>query len=868
MSILPFLIGKNKDILKYIRDKKVLEILIKNNIRNLRDIQRDAIIKGLFFRQNFLICTPSGSGKTLIGELAIINNIFINPDCVGIYIVPYKALAVEKHKYFTKNYSKYNLRAAISIGDTEIDIEEIRKSNVLITTFEKLDSILRNFRYNDPWLINLGVVVIDEIHVMGDFYRGSRLESLIIRLLMNYDLQMICLSATISNPDNFGGWLNSLSLKYGKKSFKIIIDKKRPIELEYKIQKMENKVAGIRQMLKKCLSEQGQALIFSYSRKSTEKNAEIYKKTVRRYLTQHEKEYLIKMQNKLAKIPAHSKILKELLPFGVGFHHAGLQSKEKKILEDLYNKKFIKLICCTTTLAAGVNMPARLVILKDFKQKVVNNPSEQQLVDGVATNRLYELPSGSNGYFIPYNNNQVFQLLGRAGRPNMDIMGIGVICVNNEEEENWVREHYFFYDEKQNKLIPKYSPIISSFNKIGALREQILLIIYHFKKIGLNKITEFFENSYFAYNLNLPPNISLSKYLRLQYPDSLHFLYLHADNSKILKLKYEIKELRFDEIREDKVICSFKTNQWFRIQFNIESGIYCSCGKLIQPEKLTFNNLIRINYNFCNHLITLLSFINYIASKYSNINHSTLNQPRLLSLNKKYLCYPIALRYINDIMINVLKCERILDFLIEHGFITEENNTFEITSIGELTIKLYLRPEDVIFIRSEFIESENPPNNINSVLKSCYKYLNFQGKWTEKNYLDAIIQWINETSLEKILQLNPYITGGDFYAFREDIIRTLAHINSIADFYGNIELADMAQILIHRVKHGIHEELIDIVCRLPDVGRKTARRLYNADYKTVVDIWRSNPEKIHFKTYIPLNTAKKIFKNAILLKKR
>ncbi|MHA1818886.1 MAG: hypothetical protein ACTSU2_16465 [Promethearchaeota archaeon] len=133
--------------------------------------------------------------------------------------------------------------------------------------------------------------------------------------------------------------------------------------------------------------------------------------------------------------------------------------------------------------------------------------------------------------------------------------------------------------------------------------------------------------------------------------------------------------------------------------------------------------------------------------------------------------------------------------------------------------------------------------------------------------MDAIIQWINETSLEKILQLNPYITGGDFYAFREDIIRTLVHINSIVDFYGNIELADMAQILIHRVKHGIHEELIDIVCRLPDVGKKTARRLYNAGYKTVVDIWRSNPEKIHLKTHIPLNTAKKIFKSAILLKK-
>ncbi|MBD3353061.1 MAG: DEAD/DEAH box helicase, partial [Candidatus Lokiarchaeota archaeon] len=165
----------NKEELRnYINENHIFEVLIKNNVYNLRDIQKEAIEKGLFFKKNFLVCAPSGSGKTIIGELAIANNYFTNSG-KGVYLVPYKAIAAEKFKYFKKNYAKYGLNVVLSIGDSEIDEKEIINADIVITTFEKLDSLIRNFKLKNNWLHLITTIVIDEIHILGDEYRGFKL---------------------------------------------------------------------------------------------------------------------------------------------------------------------------------------------------------------------------------------------------------------------------------------------------------------------------------------------------------------------------------------------------------------------------------------------------------------------------------------------------------------------------------------------------------------------------------------------------------------------------------------------------------------------------------------------------------------------
>ncbi|KKK89808.1 hypothetical protein LCGC14_2729390 [marine sediment metagenome] len=110
----------DSEIFKYIPDKRILRVLFENKIFKLRDIQKEAIQKGLFFQKSFLVCAPSGSGKTFIGEVCAIHNIF-QQFGKSIYLVPFKALATEKYFHFKKSYTRYDLKVELSIGDYDID---------------------------------------------------------------------------------------------------------------------------------------------------------------------------------------------------------------------------------------------------------------------------------------------------------------------------------------------------------------------------------------------------------------------------------------------------------------------------------------------------------------------------------------------------------------------------------------------------------------------------------------------------------------------------------------------------------------------------------------------------------------------------
>jgi len=169
---------------------EVYQFLEKEHFEELRPSQIKAIKKGLFKDKNLLICTPTGSGKTLVGEMAALHSI---EKSIGkaIYIVPLKALASEKHKSFRKKYD--HIKIALSIGDLDSSDSYLSEYDLIITTSEKLDSLLR---HNTPWLKDVKVVIIDEIHLLNDPGRGPTLEILITMLKsLLKNLQIIGLSA-------------------------------------------------------------------------------------------------------------------------------------------------------------------------------------------------------------------------------------------------------------------------------------------------------------------------------------------------------------------------------------------------------------------------------------------------------------------------------------------------------------------------------------------------------------------------------------------------------------------------------------------------------------------------------------------------
>lgn len=196
---------------KAIKDRIPEELysILGKEIKVLRPAQEKAIKKGLLDRKNILVCTPTASGKTLIAELAALKSI-IEGNGKAIYIVPLKALASEKYKDFKKRYDGI-AKVALSIGDIDSSDSYLIDYDLIITTSEKLDSLIR---HHTPWLSLISTIIIDEIHLLNDPRRGPTLEILItiLRQLLK-EVQIIGLSATIGNPEELAGWLKAELVK-------------------------------------------------------------------------------------------------------------------------------------------------------------------------------------------------------------------------------------------------------------------------------------------------------------------------------------------------------------------------------------------------------------------------------------------------------------------------------------------------------------------------------------------------------------------------------------------------------------------------------------------------------------------------------
>jgi len=203
------------DARKKIPDK-IYELLEQQGIKEFRPAQVKAIKAGVFEKKNILVCTPTASGKTKVAEFAFLKAFFDGSK--SVYVVPLKALANEKYKDFKRLYPF--MKIALSIGNLDSGDPYLVKYDLIITTSEKLDSLIR---HHAPWLPSVKCVIIDEIHLLNDAERGPTLEVLITLLKkILKELQVIGLSATIGNPEELAEWLGA----------ELVIDNWRPVELK------------------------------------------------------------------------------------------------------------------------------------------------------------------------------------------------------------------------------------------------------------------------------------------------------------------------------------------------------------------------------------------------------------------------------------------------------------------------------------------------------------------------------------------------------------------------------------------------------------------------------------------------------------
>jgi superfamily II RNA helicase len=370
---------------------------------------------------NVLVSAPTSSGKTAVAEYGLIST--IQKEKKVIYTSPIKSLSNEKYKEFKdRNICSVGLLT----GDNKINVD----AQCLIMTAE----ILRNSLYKkDQISEDIGCVIMDEVHFINDPDRGKIWEETIIMLPQH--VQIIMLSATINNVEQFAKWIHSIR----KKNLSLIKSSKRIVPLNYYIYSNElykildnndtfddltyfeskrkyEKIKKDRQkdhkspvdpsyfdkivkfLIKKDLL---QAIFFSFSRLNCEK----YARTITSILTSEESTNTVNMFDFLMKkyhkdyefIPQYIQV-RQLIQKGICFHHSGLIPIIKEIIEILFRDGFLKVLFATETFAVGVNMPTRTVVFTELTK-----------------------PTNMTKRFL--NTAEFKQMSGRAGRRGKDVIG-------------------------------------------------------------------------------------------------------------------------------------------------------------------------------------------------------------------------------------------------------------------------------------------------------------------------------------------------------------------------------------------------------------------------------------------------------------
>ncbi|MEM1724468.1 MAG: DEAD/DEAH box helicase [Thermoplasmata archaeon] len=432
--------------------EKFKELLKKLGIDSLYPPQELAI-KKIFEGKSVVVSMPTASGKTLIAYAAIIRALSLNMK--ALYVVPLRALAMEKYDEL-KELIGNDYKIILSIGDYDSSSKELKGADVVVAVYEKIDSVLR---HDFDYLYSVGVIVVDEIHMIQDDSRGPTLEMVLSKIkYIKSNLQLIALSATIKNYEEIAQWLEAEHIYSDFRPVPLRIGLYHDGMLEFddgEIEYIKEDKIKIGNLVKRSLENGGQVLIFVSRRSYAESLAEKLRPIVDNYIKEFEIPNSIDEEKNL-----YDEKIKENIKHGVCFHHAGLSNSQRKYVEMLFKERKIKCLVATPTLAAGVNLRVRSVIVRDITR---------YSQDGFTTIPSFEIN----------------QMLGRAGRPKYDSFGEGIVV----SKKGYV---------DLESLLQIYD-ISSKLGNFSALRMHVLGIISSGLVNDEESIPEFFKNTFLGY---------------------------------------------------------------------------------------------------------------------------------------------------------------------------------------------------------------------------------------------------------------------------------------------------------------------------------------------------------------------------------
>lgn len=418
-------------------------------MKSLNRVQSRVYETALFTPENLLLCAPTGAGKTNVAMLTILHEIGIHRKEDGsidlngfkvVYVAPMKALVAEVVGNLSKRLQSYGITVKELTGDQTLSKQQIEETQIIVTTPEKWDIITRKSG-DRTYTQMVRLLIIDEIHLLHD-NRGPVLESIVARTVRQIEttqdmIRLVGLSATLPNYEDV-----ALFLRVDKAKGLFFFDNSyRPCPLAQQYIGITAKKAFTRFELmneicfEKVLAAAGkhQVLVFVHSRKETAKTARFIRDKalgsdmIGRFLKEDSASREI-LQTETESVKNSD--LRDLLPYGFAIHHAGMMRLDRTLVEDLFADGHIQVLVSTATLAWGVNLPAHTVIIKGTQ---VYNPEK-----------------GAWGELSPLD---VMQMLGRAGRPQFDTYGEGIIITGHSELQ--------YYLSLMNQQLPIESQFIS-----------------------------------------------------------------------------------------------------------------------------------------------------------------------------------------------------------------------------------------------------------------------------------------------------------------------------------------------------------------------------------------------------------------------
>ncbi|KAK0898882.1 ATP-dependent DNA helicase MER3 [Friedmanniomyces endolithicus] len=357
---------------------------------------------------NLVLSAPTGSGKTAVLELAICRLIsgFTSGSYKIVYQAPTKSLCSERQRDWQRKLGPLDLQCAELTGDTDISqLRSVQNATIIITTPEKWDSVTRKWKDHQKLMQMVKLFLIDEVHILKED-RGAPLEAVVSRMKsVGSNVRFVALSATVPNSQDIATWLGKDPMNQHVPAVREHFGEEfRPVRLQkhvagyqgnsndFAFEKMLN--AKLPEVITKW-SQRKPIMVFCFTRNSCVETAKLLANW---WATKGPKD-------RFWSAPRQQIVVGEKDLRGVAFHHAGLQAQDRLAVEKGYLEGEINVICCTSTLAVGVNLPCHMAIIKN----------------------TITYTSGPTGGVKEYSDLEIMQMLGRAGRPQFDDSAVAVI---------------------------------------------------------------------------------------------------------------------------------------------------------------------------------------------------------------------------------------------------------------------------------------------------------------------------------------------------------------------------------------------------------------------------------------------------------